>query len=359
MKAKLIQIIRCPVTGSDLTLSDVEIENDEIKSAILTSGDGRHSYPVINYIPRLLVDSKNYSLSWGKLWGETAEILRDSYTGESFHEEALFGEYGGEQNDGAGSPFGFNWPRDMMGQRVLEIGCGTGNFTELLYTSGIDLLSVDMSTAVDTLPSEILLHPNVNVVQTDINTPSICRNYFDRIWLFQVLQHTPVPANTLVTMRELLNENGIISFTSYGGGIRYNPLSYRIIKKIPPSIQWPMIALLVPWLVRIKYWLRRAINPASLFYKIVTKLLYVADPRDIYIRVRKGELNDYYFAKYYFRTGDHDYLIKFIVLNTFDRITPEYTNNASHEMVKGWLSDAGYTSFEVWGEGGVRATAVK
>lgn len=61
MKESLLKIIRCPVTGSELELSDVVIENGEIKSAILNSGDGQHSYPVINYIPRLLVDSKNYS----------------------------------------------------------------------------------------------------------------------------------------------------------------------------------------------------------------------------------------------------------------------------------------------------------
>lgn len=359
MKKSLLEIIRCPVTGSELSLSEVVNENGEIKSAILTSDDGRHSYPVINYIPRLLADSKNYSESWGKLWGETAAILRDSYTGENFHEETLFGEYGGEENDGVGSPFGFNWPRDLSGQRVLEIGCGTGNFTELLYSTGAELLSVDMSTAVDTLAPEVVLHPNVNVVQTDINTPSILRNRFDRIWLFQVLQHTPVPADTLMTMRELLRENGSISFTSYGGDVRYNPLSYRIIKKIPPGIQWPMIALLTPGLVRLKYWLRVPFSSGSFFYRLVSRLLYVADPRDIYIQVRRGQMNDYHFSKYYFRTGDHDYLIKFVVLNTFDRITPEYTNNASHEMIEGWLADAGYSSFETWGKGGVRASAVK
>jgi len=359
VKEKLLEIIRCPVTGTELTLNNAMVENGEIKTATLTSSDGRYSYPVINYIPRLMTDSNNYSQSWGKLWGETAAILRDSYTGEQFHEETLFGEYGGEDNDGVGSPFGFNWPRDLTGQRVLEIGCGTGNFTELLYTTGAELLSIDMSTAVDTLPSEVVLHPNVNVVQTDINTPSIVRNYFDKIWLFQVLQHTPVPADTLVTMRELLRENGVIAFTSYGGSIRYNPLSYRVIKKIPPNIQWALISLLTPALVRLKYWLRVPFTRESFVYKVVTKLLYVADPRDIYIRVRRRELNDYHFAKYYFRTGDHDYLIKFVVLNTFDRITPEYTNNASHEMIEDWLSDAGYSSFETWGKGGVRASAVK
>ena len=359
MKDKLLEIIRCPVTGGGLELSDVVIENGEIKSAILNSADGQYSYPVIDYIPRLLTDRKNYSESWGKLWGETAEILRDSYTGEKFHEEVLFGEYGGENNDGIGSPFGFNWPRDLSGQRVLEIGCGTGNFTELLYGTGAELLSVDMSTAVDTLPPEVVLHPNVNVVQTDINTPSIVRNYFDRIWLFQVLQHTPDPADTLVTMRELLREGGTISFTSYGGSVRYNPLSYRIIKRIPPNIQWPMISWLTPPLVRLKYWLRMPFARGSFLYKIVTKLLYVADPRDTYIGVRRGWYDDYDVAKYFRRTGDHDYLIKFVVLNTFDRITPEYTNNASHEMIEEWLSIAGYSWFETWGKGGVRANATK
>lgn len=359
MKEALLEIARCPATGSALTISNAVIESGEIKTATLTSADGQHSYPVVNFIPRLMTDRRNYSESWGKLWGETAEILRDSYTGEKFHEETLFGEYGGEENDGAGSPFGFNWPRNLEGQRVLEIGCGSGNFTELLCSTGAELLSIDMSTAVDTLPPEVVLHPKVNVVQTDINSQSIVRNHFDRIWLFQVLQHTPVPADTLVTMRQLLRDDGLIAFTSYGGSTRYNPLSYRVIKRIPPNIQWPVIAALTPALVRLKYWLRAPFKANSLFFKAVTKLLYVADPRDIYIRVRRGEMKDYHFSSYYERTGDHGYLIKFVVLNTFDRITPEYTNNASHEMIEGWLADAGYSSFKTWGKGGVRALAVK
>ena len=47
------------------------------------------------------------------------------------------------------------------------------------------------------------------------------------------------------------------------------------------------------------------------------------------------------------------------VVNTFDRITPEYTNSAGHETIEGWTRDAGFSSVETWGRGGVRARAIK
>jgi hypothetical protein len=52
--------------------------------------------------------------------------------------------------------------------------------------------------------------------------------------------------------------------------------------------------------------------------------------------------------------------MKYVVVNTFDRITPEYTNSASHETVERWLfEEAGYSRVETWGRGGVRARAFR
>ena len=57
--------------------------------------------------------------------------------------------------------------------------------------------------------------------------------------------------------------------------------------------------------------------------------------------------------------ADHDLLVRYVVVNTFDRITPEYTNSAGHETIEGWTREAGFSSVETWGRGGVRARAIK
>jgi len=51
--------------------------------------------------------------------------------------------------------------------------------------------------------------------------------------------------------------------------------------------------------------------------------------------------------------------VKYVIVNTFDRITPEYTNSADHETIERWTREAGFTSVETWGRGGVRARAIR
>jgi hypothetical protein len=51
--------------------------------------------------------------------------------------------------------------------------------------------------------------------------------------------------------------------------------------------------------------------------------------------------------------------VKYVVINTFDRITPEYTNSAEHETIERWTRDAGFATVETWGCGGVRARAIR
>jgi len=51
-------MIRSLTTGSELTLSDMFIENGEIKSDLLNSDDGQHNYPAINYILRLRLGAR-------------------------------------------------------------------------------------------------------------------------------------------------------------------------------------------------------------------------------------------------------------------------------------------------------------
>jgi len=330
---------------------------DEIESGELTCESCSGHYPIRRFVPRL-VPSSNYSRSWGKLWLETGHLLRDSFTGVPFHENVLHGLFREDPGaDDGRSPFGFAWPRDLSGQRVLEVGTGTGNLTEHLVRTGAEIVSVDMSEAIDTLPTELLRQPNLNVVQADINTPILEPESFDRIWMFQVLQHTPSPPDTLRGLKGMLKSGGEIAFTSYGGE-RFRAWYYPFTKRLPDRLAWRLIAFLVPRLVPLKYRLmKRRIPVVS---SLLVKLLAPIDPRDIYFQTLEGEADRYIHGAVWNRTGDKDLLMKYIVINTFDRITPDYTNSATHATVERWLLDvAGFSSAETWGRSGVRARAVR
>lgn len=356
MKHALMDILRCPTCQSSLTLSDCAEKHGEIAAGTIRCPSCAGVFPIVGYIPRL-VDQENYSDSWGKLWRETGVILRDSFTGIPFHHNVIHGTYSSQSNiqEAGTSPFGFMWPVTLEGQKVLEIGAGTGNCTEHLVRTGAELTCVDMSNAIDTLPEELLIQPNINVIQADINRGVLVNEYFDRIWLFQVLQHTPSPPATLRTMHCLLKPSGELAFTSYEG--QYNPWYYRFTKRINDEHAWRLINYWTPKIVPLKFWLQNVKMPFVPW--LARKLLHPFDPRNMYYDTLVGTAKEYIHGVIWERTHDHDLLMKYIVLNTFDRITPAYTNSAEHATIERWARDAGFSEVETWGSGGVRAKAFK
>ena len=356
MKPGLLELLRCPRCAGRMRLDGGDRREEEIETGVLSCEGCSARYPIRRYVPRLVPES-NYSRSWGKLWRETGHLLRDSFTGVPFHENVLHGAYSEEPgSDDGRSPFGFGWPRDLAGERVLEVGPGTGNVTEHLVETGAEIVAVDMSDAIDTLPEELLRRPNLNVVQADINAPVLEPASFDRVWLFQVLQHTPSPPETLRGLRELLRDGGEIALTSYSGE-RFRAWYYPFTKKLPDPLAWRVIGFLVPRLVPLKY---RLMKRRKLPARLLAKLLEPIDPRNIYLQTLEGQAERYVHGALWRQTGDRDLLMKYVVINTFDRITPDYTNTATHETVERWLLDAaGFSSAETWGRGGVRAKATR
>jgi SAM-dependent methyltransferase len=288
MKGSLLEVLYCPNCHDNFRIDSSTCEHGEVREGTLTCLGCDASFPVINYIPRL-VEQSNYSSSWGQLWHRTAEITRDSFTGVPFYYNALFGQYSEEGREEGYSPFGFGWPTNLTGQKILEVGPGTGNCTEHLVNTDARLVCVDMSDAVDTFPEALLTRPNIDVIQGDINEPFLPAGYFDRIWLFQVLQHTPSPLDTLKTLYKLLRERGELAFTSYAG--RFSPWYYHLTKRIGDETAWRLVAYWVPRLVPLKYRLRKAGIPV--LSGLLVKLLHPFDPRDIYFNTLEGKADAY------------------------------------------------------------------
>jgi uncharacterized protein YbaR (Trm112 family)/ubiquinone/menaquinone biosynthesis C-methylase UbiE len=356
MKRNLLEILCCPECQGQFEVHNAVDKNGETVKGILRCVKCTASFPVENYIPRF-VDKSNYSSSWGKLWLETGAIVRDSFTGVPFYYNAIHGVYSQENDswkDGH-SPFGFAWPTDLTGETILEVGPGTGTCTEHLVNTGANLVCVEMSSAIDSFPEELLTRPNINVVQGDINDSILRDECFDRIWLFQVLQHTPSPLDTLVTMWRLLRMGGELAFTSYKG--HFNPWYYRFTKRIKDERAWKLTAYLVPKLVPVKYRLQKANIPVV--SRVLVKLLQPVDPRNIYFNTIEGRADEYVHGYLWNRNHDKDLLMKYVILNTFDRITPTHTNSADHQTIEQWARDAGFSSVRIWGKRGVRAKAIK
>jgi len=74
MKLQLLNTLRSPNHKAPLELIEKTEKNGEVFSGTLQCTVSKETYPIVNYIPRL-VSKENYSSSWGELWKNTASLV--------------------------------------------------------------------------------------------------------------------------------------------------------------------------------------------------------------------------------------------------------------------------------------------
>ncbi len=118
------------------------------------------------------------------------------------------------------------------GQRVLELGCGTGLFTQELAKTGADILAVDLSPDLLRIASERLGAPNVSWIAGDACRLDQAADSFDWVCGSSVLHHLDLEAALGEALR-VLKAGACIRFTE-------------------PNMLNPQIALQknIPWLKR-------------------------------------------------------------------------------------------------------------
>ena len=110
--------------------------NKEILKKISINGNFflrsyKNKYPIINEIPRF-VELKNYANDFGFQWKKFRKTQLDSFSGLTISEERLKRV--------------LNMPlKDLKNKKVLEAGCGSGRFSEILLKYGAVLTSFDFS----------------------------------------------------------------------------------------------------------------------------------------------------------------------------------------------------------------------
>lgn len=108
--------------------------------------------------------------------------------------------------------------------RVLELGCGTGNFTRLIAEAGHSVTAVDINPAYVAVAGERLAsYPRVTVAEMDIREMALSET-FDTVILLDVLEHIEDDVGLLRDLAARLAPGG------------------RLILKVPamPSLYCPM-----------------------------------------------------------------------------------------------------------------------
>ncbi len=91
--------------------------------------------------------------------------------------------------------------------KVLEVGCSTGHFLYTVKEHVKEVVGIELDKSHAKFARE---NCNLNVYDRPINETSISDNYFDVIFMFQVLEHIPNPIEFLSEYKKYLKPNGII-----------------------------------------------------------------------------------------------------------------------------------------------------
>ena len=313
MKLEHLHFLICPACDSSLKLNEVsEQEEDHVVTGQLCCESCATEYPVVRSVPRF-VPRENYASGFGLQWTEHAKTQYDSYTGTSISEDRFFNETG--------------WSRDLAGEVILEVGSGSGRFTEQALTTGAMVISLDYSYAVDANNQLNGGHDNLLLVQGDVRALPFRRQGFDKVFCFGMIQHTPDPEGSFRALPPCVKPGGELVVDVYYKNRLGRLFSFT---PAPPT----------------KYWVRpftTRIEPARL-YKLIERYIDTFWPLANLLRriPRIGRnLNWMLLIADHSDRGLPEKIVReWACLNTFDMLAPKYDLPQTLSEVYCWFQEA-------------------
>jgi 2-polyprenyl-3-methyl-5-hydroxy-6-metoxy-1,4-benzoquinol methylase/uncharacterized protein YbaR (Trm112 family) len=246
MVETLLDILRCPVTKSKLTIDVIKlvkkdlggIETSIIQEAVLYA-EKDWFYPVIDGIPRLIVEAvcdyedffiknvhdfdtlKNTLFSKNGLL-INAVVKKNKRTKESFAKEWSIFDITKDKTWDAGEAEMLDRFLNETGETlatlsdklILDAGCGNGLLNLLLAKNGVGNIAMDFSDCIVKV-NEANIYSNLHFIQGDIQYPPFADNYFDLVQCSGVLIHTNNTKFSFSCITKLVKQNGKLSVWLY------------------------------------------------------------------------------------------------------------------------------------------------
>jgi len=329
MKIIHLQFLACPECKSDLNVFSIKKGNDtEIIQGCLKCSKCDRKYPIIRSIPRF-VPQENYASSFGFEWLKHPKTQFDSFTGTKISNERFFSET--------------QWKQNLVGEAILEVGCGAGRFTEIAISTGAMIVSLDLSIAVDANYESNGNNPNLLIAQGDIYHLPVKENFFNKIFCFGVLQHTPDVEKSFLELPKYLQEGGNLVIDVYR---RYKiPKCFfqtrYFIRKFTNSMKHEKLYHVCEAYINLTWNFSKYINKIPKVGRSINWIFLIPDYRGVL------PLSD-------------DILKRWAILDLFDILSPAYDSPQYIEDVEAWFEKSGLTEIDVhYGHNGIVGRGTK
>lgn len=329
MKKEHLKYLACPCCKGDLCIIDVQKQSDvSVETGVLGCLKCDAKYDIIRHIPRF-VPLEKYAIGFGLEWTIHSRTQYDSYTGSNVSEKRFFEET--------------RWHRRLQGEIILEVGSGSGRFTEQAASTGAMVISLDYSYAVDANYASNGTKNNVLIVQADVYRMPFREGLFDKIFCIGVLQYTPDPAAAFAVLPRYLKSGGSLVVDIY----RKIPWVKRLLLTkywVRPITKRMQPLKLYSWCkryVEFMWPISRVIAKSPFLGKRINWMLLVADYRGMF-------------------SLSEEMLKEWAVLDTFNMLNPAYEYPQFIETVERWFKTVGLRDVEVHiGYNGIEGRGIK
>jgi SAM-dependent methyltransferase len=231
----------------------------------------------------------------------------------------------------------------MVGEKILEVGCGSGRFTEHAASTGATVAAIDYSAAVDANYTINGAQRNILIVQADVYHMPFREQTFDRVFSFGMLQHTPDVRKAFTSLMAPLKTGGRIAIDVYAKGRRLKEriatkhLVRPVTKKLPPNLLYSLCS----GYVSLMWPLAKVIHRIPRIGPGLNWRLLIPD----------------YMASY---ALPDELSREWAVLDCFDMLSPAYDNPQTIETLRSWFAETSCRDVEVkYGYNGIEARASK
>jgi SAM-dependent methyltransferase/uncharacterized protein YbaR (Trm112 family) len=222
--ARLLALLACPRCGGKLTWIELpETPERAVGTEGVLACPATHRFPVIGGVPRFLR-------------GQLFVALQRRYPDYFKRSDPSLWRHSDDDGLGRGNDtllletierFGYEWTtyadydaenfarflepvRSQLapGMVALDAGCGAGRHLTALAASGLEVVGVDVSWAVESAAWETRNHPGIHVVQADLCRLPFRGPTFDFVYSLGVLHHLPDPGRGVAALVEHLRPGG-------------------------------------------------------------------------------------------------------------------------------------------------------